>query len=197
MILEGLITTRNADGSTNVAPMGPRVDRQIRSLTLRPFPGSRTFENLRRTGQGVFHVTDDVELLAQTAVGEPDPPPRLEPCSAVDGSILSDACRWYAFRIRQWSDENDRSAADCEIVASGQLREFFGWNRAKHAVLEAAILATRLTWSDRLTTERQMAELAIIVQKTAGDQEQRAFEFLEQIVRRHWERPGRNERMTE
>ncbi len=187
MILEGILTTRNADHTINIAPMGPRVDRTISRLRLRPFPGSRSFENLRRTGEGIFHVTDNIELLAQAAVGDPDPWPALEPCALVDGSILSDACRWYAFRIRQWEEESDRPAAECEIVGSGWLRDFFGWNRAMHAVLEAAILATRLSWSDEVTSERQLNELAVIVAKTAGEQEQRAFRFLQDYVRRHWE----------
>lgn len=187
MILEGILTTRNADRTINIAPMGPRVDREIRRLRLRPFPGSRSFDNLRRTGEGIFHVTDDIELLAQAAVGDPDPRPDLQPCSVVDGSILSDACRWYAFRIRNWEEEADRPAADCEILEMGRLRDFFGWNRAKHAVLEAAILATRLAWSDPVTSERQLNELAVIVAKTAGEQEQRAFAFVQDYTRRYWE----------
>ena len=58
------------------------------------------------------------------------------------------------------------------------MRPFFGFNRAKHAVLEAAILATRIGIVPAETIRREMARLAVIVQKTAGEQERRAFEFL-------------------
>ena len=59
-ILEGLVVTLDAAGAANVAPMGPRVDRAISRLVLRPFQTSQTYQNLKQTGRGVFHVIDDV-----------------------------------------------------------------------------------------------------------------------------------------
>ena len=59
-------------------------------------------------------------------------------------------------------------------------RPFFGFNRAKHAVLEAAILATRIGILPDDEIRREMERLAIPVEKTAGQQERRAFEFLRQ-----------------
>ena len=185
MILEGIVTTRNEDGSTNIAPMGPDVDRSIRKLRLRPYEGSRTRDNLRRENQGVFHVTDDVELLARAAVGRLQPPPPLVAATSVRGQILADACRWYAFRIQRWDDESPRANVTCRIVDRGTIREFLGFNCAKHAVVEAAILATRI---DRLPREeilQQFATLSKLVEKTAGDQERRAFEFLREYVHNH------------
>src|ERR1043166_8198807 len=46
MILEGLVTTLNADGGVNIAPMGPIVDEAMRHLILRPYQTSRTYANL-------------------------------------------------------------------------------------------------------------------------------------------------------
>lgn len=184
MILEGIATTVNEDGAVNVAPMGPWVDRAITRLVLRPFAGSRTYANLRRTRAGIFHVSDDVELLAQAAVGDPEPPPELMEAPHGRGYILRDACRWYAFEVRNWHEEEGRTRLDCAIVDRGTLRDFFGWNRAKHAVLEAAILATRLQWIDRDFIKGQFDELAVLIDKTAGDQERRAFEFLRAYVER-------------
>ena len=37
MIVEGIVTSQNADGLMNVAPMGPIVHGDFESLTLRPF----------------------------------------------------------------------------------------------------------------------------------------------------------------
>ena len=68
MILEGIVTTISADGTVNISPMGPRVNEPLTRLILRPYQTSTTYQNLKRTGQGVLHVTDDVELLAQAAV---------------------------------------------------------------------------------------------------------------------------------
>ena len=81
MILEGIVTTMGETGGVNVAPMGAVVDDSghgpFRRMVLRPFRTTTTLANLKRTGQAVFHVTDDVELLARSAVGHLDPPPKL------------------------------------------------------------------------------------------------------------------------
>lgn len=182
MILEGIVTTTNNDETTNISPMGPVVDRDLTQLRLRPYQTSTTYANLKRVGEGVFHVTDDVELLARSAVGVIDPLPDLQPAESVRGQILCDCCRWYAFRVREIDDRQPRTEIDCEIVDQGRLRDFFGFNRAKHAVVEAAILATRVDLLPQQEILEQVAQLSLIVDKTAGDQEQRAFEFLREHI---------------
>jgi hypothetical protein len=69
-----------------------------------------------------------------------------------------------------------------EVVYHGVLREFFGFCRAKHAVVEAAILATRLHLLPREEIDAEFRKLARIVEKTGGEQEREAFEFLEAYV---------------
>src|SRR5215213_8241424 len=98
-ILEGIVTTKSADGSVNISPMGPIVDDSLDRLWLRPFQSSTTFQNLKRDGLGVFHITDDVELIAQAAVGQPDPLPPILPAHGGRGAIIATACRWYAFEV--------------------------------------------------------------------------------------------------
>jgi hypothetical protein len=183
VILEGLVTTINADGTVNIAPMGPTVDPQMRGLVLRPFPTSTTLANLSRAGVGVFHVTDDVELLAHAAIGRIETMPALLPAGVIEGQILADACRWYAFRVRSIDDSGERVVIDAEIVGEGVQREFFGFNRAKHAVLEAAILATRVTLLPLDEIQAEFARLAALVYKTGGPQEHRAFLFLDDFLR--------------
>ncbi len=182
MILEAIVTTLNSDQSVNVSPMGPQVDASMKEFTLRPYDSSTTCQNLIRTGQGVLHVTDDVELLARAAINQLDPLPEMLPASAVEGRVLTEACRWYAFQVHTVDDRNERVVMECQVVDSGSQREFFGFNRAKHAVLEAAILATRIQFLPAELIRNQLEQLAIIVGKTAGDQEQRAFDLLQRYV---------------
>lgn len=182
MILEGIVTTLSADGTANISPMGPEVDPAMRRLVLKPYQSSTTYQNLKRTGQGVFHVTDDVELLAHAAVGVPDPPPAMEPADAVEGRILTGACRWYAFRVESLDDAQVRTKIVCVVVASGRLRDFFGFNRAKHAVVEAAILATRTEFLPAEEILANFERLKMMVDKTGGPSELRAFEFLSNFV---------------
>lgn len=185
MILEGIVTTRGADGTVNIAPMGPLVDAAMRHIVFRPFKTSTTYQNLKRTGEGVLHVTDDVELLARAAIGRVDPLPRLAPAEGVSVPRLDDCCRWYSFRSRRIDDRDERTTMDAEVVASGRVRDFFGFNRAKHAVIEAAILATRLHLLAADTIAAEFARLKLLVDKTGGEQELRAFQLLSDYVAAH------------
>jgi uncharacterized protein len=182
LILEGIVTTLCEDGMVNISPMGPQVDESMRQLVLRPYQTSTTYRNLKRTGQGVFHVTDDVELLAHVAVGPPDPLPPLADAQAVDGKILTEACRWYAFCVESLDDLQERTEIVCQVVDRGRVRDFLGFNRGKHAVLEAAILATRTGFLSAAEILPQFERLRVLVQKTGGPAELRAFEFLEKFV---------------
>lgn len=188
MILEGIITTMNADGSVNISPMGPRVDPSQSEFLLRPYQTSTTYRNLKRTGQGVFHVTDDVELLARAAVGTPEPLPDMTAARGVEGRILSDACRWYALKVSSLDDSRQRTEIVCEVVDQGRLRDFFGFNRGKHAVVEAAILATRTEFLPAEEVFDQFARLQVLVEKTGGPAEHRAFEFLQAFVAEKYRR---------
>ena len=183
LILEGIVTTVAADGTPNIAPMGPEVDEAISTFVLKPFRSATTYENLKRTGEAVFHVTDDVELIARAAVERLDPLPAMLPASAVAAPILSGACRWYALRVRALDDRQERTRIECDVIDQGRLREFFGFNRAKHAVLEAAILATRIHFLPADEVVDEFARLRPAVDKTGGPAELRAFEFLAEHVK--------------
>lgn len=178
MILEGVVTTLNEDGSPNISPMGPEVDTPLTRFVLKPYKTSRTYQNLKRAGEGVLHVTDDVELIARAAINQFDEPPSTFPAKLVEGVILAESCRWYAFRVAELNDREDRTRIECKIVDEGRIRDFFGFNRAKHAVLEAAILATRTKFLPESEISDAMTRLEILVDKTAGEQERRAFAML-------------------
>jgi uncharacterized protein len=193
MILEGIVTTISAASDVNIAPMGPRValdtaTGELTHFTLRPFRTAQTFANLAAHGEGVLHVIDDVLLLARSALGMLDPLPSLRPAERVRGWILDDACRYYEFRVVSRDDRNERARLEAEVVASGRLRDFFGFNRAKHAVVEAAILATRTDFLPLEDIEAEYRKLAVLVEKTGGAQEQAALDFLRRHLQRIKER---------
>ncbi len=182
MILEGIVTTCAADGTTNVAPMGPKIDPAWQRLRLRPFRTSTTYANLRSDGRGVLHVTDDVWLFAQAAIKRWQEPPPLERCPTFDVMMLADACRWYAFEVEHLDDSHDRTEIDVRIVDHGVKRAFFGFNRAKHAVIEAAILATRIHLLGPEAVGEEFARLASLVEKTGGPQERAAWALLQDYL---------------
>jgi hypothetical protein len=184
MILEGIVTTLSAEGKVNVAPMGPRLlqwgaDGGLTRFLLRPFRTAHTYANLKAHPEGVLHVTDDVLLLARAAIGDLDPLPPLRPAEHVRGVVLVDACRYHEFRVVSCDESEQRAAFEAEVVATGRQRDFFGFNRGKHAVLEAAILATRVHLLPRDEIETEFARLAVLVDKTGSDQEREAFALLQ------------------
>jgi len=183
MILEGLVTTLNADGSPHLAPMGPRVAADFARFTLRPFPTSHTYQNLLRHWQGVLHVTDDALLLAKAAIGAVGPLPPVRPAERVEGVVLVNSCRHFEFVVKSVDDSAERVSIEAEVVHAGRTRDFFGFNRAKHAVVEAAILATRLHVLPLAEVAAEFKKLRVIVGKTGGPDEHAAIDLLEAKLR--------------
>jgi hypothetical protein len=183
-ILEGLVSSIAADGSPHLAPMGPEVDAAMAGLVLKPFQTSSTYQNLKRTRHGVFHVSDDVEQLARSAIGAAEPAPRwIQESAAPEDWIFAGACRWYAFRVVSIDDSQPRVRIEAEVVARGNLRDFCGFNRAQAAVLEAAILATRVDLLPEAEIFAQLQRLRPLVEKTGGEREERAWDLLDRFFR--------------
>ena len=110
MILEGLVTTISPEGELNVAPMGPVVEPTMSRLILRPFQTSQTYRNLQSLGEGVFHVTDDVLMLAQGAIGCVEPMPEVSRATTILGYVIESACRFYEFRVVKIDDRTERAS---------------------------------------------------------------------------------------
>jgi hypothetical protein len=185
LILEGLVSTIDAGGAPHLAPMGPHVpgpdfDRFI----LRPFPSSQTYRHLLMLGEGVLHATDDALLLAKAALGPVEPPPIWEPADVVRGWVLTDCCRFFEFRVKSVDDSEQRVRVECEVVRNGRKRDFFGFNRAKHAVVEAAILATRIGIVPTAEIAAEYRRLTVIVDKTGGAGEHEAMRLLQAHLER-------------
>lgn len=183
VILEAVVTTTNADGTPNIAPMGPEVSGcEFQEFVLRPFQTATTFQNLTRHGEGVLHVVDDVEMLARAALDLFETPPPMRHALQVSGWILEDACRWYEFRVRAVDDREARAEIIVDVVDAGCGRDFFGFNRAKHAVVEATILATRVEFLGLGTVMTEIDRLWVPVRKTGGEAELRAMGLVDRYV---------------
>lgn len=182
MILEAVLTTIDAEGAVNVAPMGPHVTPDLAQFTLKPFVGSRTHANLVSSHRATIHVTDDCLLIARAVTGTLTPLPKTFPIREGHWQVLSNACRYFAVEVDNWEHDSLRPTAHCRVVESDHLRPFFGFNRAKHAVLEAAILATRTHLIARGEIEAELRRLEPLVEKTAGPAEEEAFELLKQYI---------------
>ena len=63
---------------------------------------------------------------------------------------------------------------------------FSGFNRAQAAVIELAILSSRLDFLPREKVARETAYLAIAIEKTAGPRETEAWDWLMQKLRDYY-----------
>jgi len=179
VIIESILTTMDAAGTVNFAPMG--VEWGEEEIVIKPFLETATFKNLSATRAAVVNLTDDVLLFARAAISSPQFP--AAPAVVVRGAVLEAACSWRELEVRAIDATPPRSRVVTAVVHRGYRREFLGFNRAKHAVLEAAILATRtqLLLADQIRDE--FARLQVIVDKTAGPRERDAMALLTEYVR--------------
>ena len=179
MIVETIVTTIAADGTLNFAPMG--VEWGDEAIVLKPFLQTTTYRNIVATRAAVVNLTDDVRVFARAAISSPQY--ESGPATVVRGVVLADCCSWRELDVRAIDSTPPRSRIEMAVVHRGTRREFIGFNRAKHAVLEAAIYATRLHLLPRSFIDSEMARLQVIVDKTAGPQELEAMALLTEHIR--------------
>jgi hypothetical protein len=174
MIVETVTTTRNPDGTVNCAAMGVEWGEQ--EIVIKPFTRTRTLRNLRATGTAVVNLTDDILLFAQAALGDPHPPTRA--AEAIGGAVLADACSWREVEVEAIEHDGPRARVLTRVVGRGRGREFIGFNRACHAVLEASILASRARLLPADEIRAELARLSVLVDKTAGAREREAMDYV-------------------
>jgi len=179
VIIETIVTTVAADGTVNVAPMG--VEWAEQDIVLKPFLDTATYRNVAATGAAVVNLTDDVRVFARAAISNPEYP--TVPAAVVPGVVLAGCCTWRELRVRSIDSTPPRSRIETTVVHRGVRREFVGFNRACHAVLETAIYATRLHLLSREFVESELSRLQTIVDKTAGPREREAMAILAEYIR--------------
>ena len=173
VIIETIVTTLGADGVPHIAPLG--LIAEGARWIIAPFRPSTTLDNLRANPFAVANHTDDVRIFAGCLTGRRDWP-------LVDsgGPVprLAAALAHEQLRIAHVEEHEQRPRFHCEVVASHAHAPFPGFNRAKHAVLELAILASRLHMLPREKVESEIAYLEIAIGKTAGAAELEAWSWL-------------------
>jgi uncharacterized protein len=179
-VLETVVTTINPDGSINCAAMG--VEWGEEQIVIKPYRGTRTLRNLQATPSAIVNLTDDILLFSQAALGDPHPPTR--PAVRVEGAILEDACSWREVRVEAIDDSGQRARITTAVVGSGTGREFLGFNRACHAVLEASIVASRARLLDAAEIRGELERLQVLVDKTAGPREREAMAYVVKALAR-------------
>lgn len=174
MIYETIVTTINQDGHVHIAPMGIRME--AGRYLIQPFKPSATMDNLERTGHAVINMTDDVMIFAGCLTGRRDWP--TTKARKIEGEVLEAALAHIEVAVDTREDDPQRPRFYCKAVHHENHTPFCGFNRAQAAVLEAAILVSRLGMLPMEKIDQEIEYLRIAIDKTAGEREQTAWEWL-------------------
>lgn len=181
MIQETLITTTSVTGQVHIAPMGIHVEND--RLIILPFKPSTTLDNLLSTRCAVINYCDDVRIFAGCLTGRRDWP--LHPAEHVEGYYLAASLSHSEVVLEAIEDDELRPRLYCKVMHQVNHKAFQGFNRAQFAVLEAAILLSRI---DRLPWSKIQGELSYLrigLEKTAGDKERQAWDWLMDAIHQH------------
>ncbi len=176
VIREAIVTTIDGSGKAHLAPIGLIEDGE--GWIIAPFRPSRTLDNLMETPVAVANYTDDSAVFAGLVTGRHDWP--LVPAVKVPVPRLAAALAHAELRVARIAEDAERPRFHCEIVHRAQHAPYEGFNRARNAVLECAILLTRLHILPREKIDGEIAYLSLAVEKTAGPGEREAWSWLMQ-----------------
>ena len=174
MIFETIVITTDIAGNPHVTPFG--VQYQGNMVVISPFRPSATLDNVLATKCAVINLTDDVRVFAGALTGRQAW--QLKPAISIQGFVLDDALAHRELTLVEVIDDAIRPTLYFETVHQVNHQPFQGYNRAQAAVIELAVLASRL---HRLPMEKITAEmqyLQIAVDKTAGERELQAWDWL-------------------
>lgn len=190
VIFEAVITTIAADGQPHVAPFGVRY--RGPQVVLMPFKPSSTLDRLRATGHAVLNLTTDTRVFAAAVCARwlgarPGAAPELRPAQTIPGHALASALAHSELKLVHDDDHAERPTLTFDRVLDVTHAPFPGFNRAQAAVVEGAVLVSRLQMLAPEKIDAEFAYLQIAIDKTAGPEEREAWGWLREAVRRQRE----------
>lgn len=173
-IVETIITTMSAKGEMHAAPLGliEEGDRWI----IGPFKPSRTLDNLRANPTFTASHTDDVRVIAGCVTGRRHWP--MADASKILGGRLADCVSHWELKIDRIIEDDMRPRFFAKVVHQETHKGWQGYNRAQAAVIELAVLTTRLNMLPAEKIDNELKYLEIAISKTAGARELEAWGWL-------------------
>ncbi|RFU49333.1 DUF447 domain-containing protein [Paraburkholderia sp. DHOC27] len=187
MIHETIVTTAACDGRPHIAPMGARYEEDC--VILSPFRPSVTLDNILASHCAVLNFTTDVRVFAGCVTHCASEWPTLA-ASRVAGVRLAASLAHAEYELVDVRDDKERPVLRLQCVHRETHAPFAGFNRAQAAVVEGAILVSRLFMLPPEKVDREMAYLQIAIDKTAGEAERIAWGWLTAAIARYREGLG-------
>lgn len=174
LIIETVVTTWDGEGAAHIAPLG--LIEEGEHWVIAPFAPSRTLDNLRAHPFACASHIDDVRVIAGCVTGRRAW--RLVAADEIAGSRLADAVSHWELAVERVIEDAQRPRFVCRRVLARSHAPWGGYNRAQAAVIELAVLTTRLHMLPKEKIEAELAYLEIAISKTAGPRELEAWGWL-------------------
>jgi len=178
MIQEVVISTINRDGTVHLAPMGIRE--QDMKIIISPFKPSTTLENIKIHKTATVNRVDDVRIFAGCLTGRKNW--GVSETEKIKGYRLDAALSHVELELSSCDEDKTRPSFYFTPVYEAIHHPFRGFNRAQAAVLELAILVSRLKRLPIEKIENEIEYLSVAIEKTAGKNEQIAWDWLMEEV---------------
>jgi hypothetical protein len=185
MIVETIISSISFDDNVNFAPMGLHITDMdygrvgytpAGSISLRLYPGSKTYANLKATGQGVVNFTNNVLDFVDTALYSSCP--SHKPSLKVRPPSMEQAHTIWEFTVSHFDSASMPALVEGKVVHCESKGGSSGFCRGQWAVLEAAIAATRWQFLPPEKIIQPWPMWQDLVKKTGGRQEFEAFKKI-------------------
>ena len=184
LIYEAVVTTCSPSHEVHVAPMGVRyADGDAHDVVLMPFKPSTTLRNIESTGHAVLNIVTDVRIFAGCVTGRRHWPTVSVP--EATGVRLACALGHVALALSELRDHEQRPVLRLRRLHEVQHAPFIGFNRAQAAVIEGAVLVSRLHLLPADKIDAEMRYLQIAIDKTAGAAELEAWGWLQAAITNH------------
>jgi len=171
---EVIVTTLSANGCAHSAPMG--ITRSNGQVLIQPFKPSTTYDNLKAHRQCTINYTDDVRVFAGAVTGRRTW--NTLPCQQIEGEYLEQALAHIELELVIFDDSDPRASFTGTIIKEVMHAPFRGFNRAQNAVIEAAVLTSRLNILPEDKIKQEISYLRLAIEKTGGDREREAWGWL-------------------
>ncbi len=177
MIRECIVTTVSAAGRVHIAPLGLIAEGD--GWIIAPFRPSATLDNLDAVPHAVASFVVDARVFAGCLTGR-----KHWQLVATAGPVprLAAALAHAELDVASVTQHVQRPRFHCRVAREVAHAPFKGMNRAQNAVLECAILVSRLHMLPREKVMAEIGYLEIAVSKTAGAEEAEAWEWLMEKV---------------
>ena len=189
MIFETIITSIDADGNPHVKPFGVHYEAHL--IVISPYKPSTTLANILATNYAVMNLTDDVRIFAGALTNRQAW--QLVQVSKIKGYRLADCLVHVELELVEVRDDAVRPQLVMQKIASQNHHPFAGFNRAQAAVIELAVLVSRLRMLPREKIQIEIEYLQIAIDKTAGEREKQGWDWLiEKIDNFYADQAGEN-----